>query len=336
MDNGVSILICTYNGKNKLYSTLLALSKLNLTEIPAVELVIVDNNSTDNSLSFCNSLWKELNVPFPLLLLEEKTPGKLNAQNKGLNNCKYEYIVICDDDNALFEDYLSVGYQYLKNHKKVGVLGGQGIAVSIVPIPDWFPEYAYYFACAPQALVTGEVRPVRNVVYGAGMWIRMAAYKQAEQKGFRFLLASRTGKSLSTGGEDSELCWALRFLGYDVWYVDELKFYHHIPAERLTENYRTRLLDGMQANGPLGGLYLRVTKGYITGPVRFFWLKELIYTLIYAVKFPFKKSIKNKKQEWKRIKINLNYFLKERHRYDQKVNELIRYKNSCQKHPVLL
>ncbi len=336
MKQGISILISTYNGKEKLPATLEALSQLKTNQIPGVELILVDNASTDGTAEFTREKWNILGNPFPLLILEESKPGKLNAQENGFAHAAYDYVITCDDDNSFFSDYLDVGYALMEQNPQIGILGGQGIAVSTIPIPDWFSEYAYYYACAPQAPKTGEVRPTRNVVYGAGMWVRMKGYQKAKENGFEFLLASRTGKSLATGGEDSELCWALRFLGYEVWYAEELKFYHHVPAERLTEEYRQRLLEGMQANGPLGGIYLRVAKGYITGPVRFFWLKELIYTLIYAIKLPFNGAVANKRQERRRIKINLNYFLKERHRYGQKVNELIRYKNSCQKHPVLL
>lgn len=336
MKKGVSILISTYNGKEKLPATLEALSQLKTNQIPGVELILVDNASTDGTAAYTQEKWNTLGYPFPLLILEETKPGKLNAQEKGFAHAAYEYVITCDDDNSFFSDYLEVGYSLMEQNPQIGVLGGQGIAVSTIPIPDWFSEYAYNFACAPQAPQTGEVRPIRNVVYGAGMWVRMKGYQKAKENGFEFILASRTGKSLATGGEDSELCWALRFLGYEVWYAEELKFYHHIPAQRLTESYRHRLLEGMQANGPLGNIYIRVNKGEFPDRVHNFWIKELVYTLLYSLQFPFNKAIKDKKREWKRIQINLRYFLKERGQYDEKVNGLLLYKNSCQKHPISL
>lgn len=323
---GVSILISTYNGRQKLGSTLEALALLDRSAAGSVELIVVDNASSDGTSDFSRAKWHELGSPFPLQLLHEPRPGKLNAQELGLAHVRHPFVVICDDDNALFPNYLTVGLGHLLADEGIGVLGGRGIAVSTVPIPDWFAEYAYYFACAPQAPATGEVRPTRNVVYGAGMWLRMEGYHRAKENGFRFIMASRTGTSLSTGGEDSELCWALRFQGYAVWYVDELRFHHHVPADRLTEDYRKRLLNGMHANGPLGGIYLRIAKGEISKPVSYFWLKELAYTLLDIFHLPFG-TMKENGLELKRMMRNIRYFVAERGRYDDAVNQVLTYVN---------
>ncbi len=330
--NGIAILISTYNGAKKLPETLTALSKLDRTGISEVTLTVVDNASTDGTSTVVRSLWDSLGEPFPLVLLQEVTPGKLNAQEAGLKSITQPFVVICDDDNALFPDYLQVGHRYLTENPQIGVLGGRGIAVSDVPLPDWFEEYAYFFACAPQAPSTGEVRPTRNVVYGAGMWIRLEGYTTAKKYGFEFTLASRTGNSLSTGGEDSELCWALRFQGYEIWYVDEMRFHHHVPKDRLTEDYRLRLMNGMQSNGPLGGIYLRLAKDEIREPVRFFWLKEFLYTLNDMLALHFT-DVENKKMEHSRMMNNLRYFFRERGNYDKVINQILNYRHRCTESP---
>jgi glycosyltransferase involved in cell wall biosynthesis len=327
VNRDVSILISTYNGRGKLGSTLEALALLDRGAAGDVELIVVDNASNDGSSDLVRSKWQELGSPFPLLLLNEPRPGKLHAQELGLAQVRTPFVVICDDDNSLFPDYLTIGLGHLLADEGIGVLGGRGIAVSTVPIPDWFEEYSYYFACAPQAPATGEVRPRRNVVYGAGMWLRMEGYRRAKENGFRFILASRTGRSLSTGGEDSELCWALRFQGYAIWYVDEMRFHHHIPADRLSEDYRERLLDGMQSNGPLGRIYLRVGNGEIAQPVRHFWIKELIYTLKDLLLLPISNE-EDKTRELKRMMNNIRYFMIERNRFDDAVNGVLRFKLS--------
>lgn len=327
--NGISILISTYNGKDKLGPTLMALAALDTTGISTMELIVVDNASTDGTSELTRKTWDSLGAPFPLRLISEPKPGKLNAQETGMKLVQQPFVLICDDDNALHADYLQLGLHYLMEHPRIGVLGGNGIAVSTVPIPDWFEAFAYYFACAPQAPATGEVRPTRNVVYGAGMWIRMEGYHRMKANGFRFLIASRTGTSLSTGGEDSELCWAIRFLGYEIWYVDEMRFQHHVPANRLTPDYRERLLKGMYANGPLGGIYLRIAKGELHRPKRLFWLKELLYTLKDLILLPFGKE-PNRQQETWRMWNNIRYFIRERSNYDRAIIQVLDYKQRCQ------
>jgi glycosyltransferase involved in cell wall biosynthesis len=324
----VTILISTYNGRDKLGETLRALARLDTSDVALTHLILVDNASTDGTAAFSKEQWNALGSPYPLQVLHEPRPGKLHAQELGLSMVKTPFVVICDDDNALFPDYLTIGLRYLLADRNIGVLGGRGLAVSNVPIPTWFNAYSYFFACAPQAPATGEVRPTRNVVYGAGMWLRMEGYHRAKEKGFRFIMATRTGTSLSTGGEDSELCWALRFQGYAIWYVQELRFYHHVPADRLTEDYRKRLLMGMHSNGPLGGIYLRIANGEIDRPVKYFWVKELGYTLRDALALPFGR-MKDKKQELRRMVRNIRFFLIKRGEYDAAVNEVLAYAMRC-------
>jgi len=334
-NSGVSIIISTFNGASRLEDTLVALSRLNVSQIPFIELILVDNASTDNTFLFSQELWHKLGTPFPINCLHEETPGKLNAQEKGLKYAKGEFILICDDDNVLFPEYLQIGYKILTDNPRIGVLGGQGIALSTVPLPDWFQNYSYYFACAPQAPATGNVNPTRNVVYGAGMWFRKSAYDKAKQLGFNFILASRTGKKLTTGAEDSELCWAIRFQNFEVWYIEELKFFHHIPPNRLTKDYKIKLIQGMQTNGPYGNLYIRVWKNEISEKVKLFWLKECFYTLFYIFMLPFNHRINNKKVDLKRGVHNITVFLRDRSKYDSKINKLIEYKEKCVKYNVL-
>lgn len=328
MKKSVSILISSYNGRLKLESTLKALSQLDTTNTDFLELIIVDNASTDNTAVFAKELWLKYDTPFELNVLLEKKPGKLYAQELGLKNCQGDFVLICDDDNALNENYLQVGLNYFENHPEIGVLGGQGIAVSTVHIPDWFKEYDYFFACAPQAPKTGNVMPTRNVVYGAGMWIRKSAYLKAKDLGFKFILGSRTGTKLTTGGEDSELCWSIKLLGYEIWYIDEMQFSHHVPEDRLTPLYRNRLIKGMNSNGPLAWIYLRVWKNNMTNEVSNFWLKELIYSFKDLLKVLFKSNMVETK---KILKTNIRFYLSYRSDFDKKFNQVIQYRNKCLK-----
>ena len=320
-------MISTHNGVKRLSSTLHAIAKLDTQKISNVELIVVDNNSNDGTFSLVAELWKSLASPFPLVLLYQPNPGKLAAQELGLSRVHYPYCVICDDDNELSVDYLNIGFNIFENNPKVGIIGGQGIPISSQPFPEWLSKYAYHFAAAPQAETTGPVYNVRNVVYGAGMWIRMQGYITAKNGGFTFRLASRTGRSLATGGEDSELCWAFRFIGYDIWYAENLKFYHHIPASKLSKSYLKKLLRGFHANGPLGKSYLRIWRKEISEPVKFFWFKELVYSLLYLMKLPFNNSIEKKNNDLWRVLNDLRYLITHREKYDSQINKILLFYN---------
>lgn len=325
MQPGFSIIICTYNGATRLASTLQCIAKQKLNAVFNVELLLVDNASTDNTALLSQQLWAAHGAPFELKVISESLPGKINALNTGLAHAKYKYVLTCDDDNSLFEDYLINAYEILSANPQIGALGGRGIAVSTVLIPDWFSEVAYMYACAPQAKRTGDVRPERNVVYGAGMVINMEAYQKAKSAGFVSLLPSRIGKSLVTGAEDGEICWWLRLAGYEIWYADNLQFYHHLPAARLTDEYRKRLVGTMKVGFHVGKLYPRVFKGELTKPIKFFWLKEAIHTLLYMFRIPFNGTC-DKLYDLKRSLSQLKYLLTQRSKYDNILNSLLEAK----------
>ena len=330
MENqGVSILISTYNGATRLSRTLESLSELDTSTIPFVELIIVDNASTDGTLEFSENKWIALGTPFPLKSITENRPGKLHAQEAGLKIASGEYILICDDDNSFYSDYLQIGIKYLNENPKIGVLGGRGIGMSTIEFPEWFEQKSYLYGCAPQAPKTGNVRPTRNVVYGAGMWFRHSAYLKSKSLDYEFILGSRIGSKLITGAEDSEVCWMLIFLGYEVWYIDEMQFHHHITENRLTENYLKKLILGMTESGLTSSIHNRIWNGVISQKVKWFWIKELVYSIREYIKIGFSSLSTNKKLDLKRVKNNILILLKERSKYDEKVNRILDYKEKC-------
>jgi len=325
MGNGVSIIISTFNGKERLGSTLCAIAEQNLSNKFNVEVLLIDNASNDDTAAFVQNKWQELGNPFALKIITEPNPGKINAQNTGFANAQYSYVLICDDDNILDPEYIQNGYNLLISNPQIGALGGRGIPKTEVPLPAWFEDMAYMFACAPQGNKTGDVQPQRNVIYGAGMFVNMLAFNKVKQAGFKSLLPSRIGKSLVTGAEDGEICWWLRLGGYEIWYAENLFFQHYLPASRLTSTYQKKLLTMFKMGFPVGKLYLRIYRGELTKPIKYFWLKEIIYTLIYIPSIPFS-NIKDKWLDLKRSVAQVAYFAQARQGYDNTLVELLEIK----------
>jgi hypothetical protein len=154
------------------------------------------------------------------------------------------------------------------------------------------------------------------------MFLNMVAYRKAIEAGFRVLLPSRIGKSVVTGAEDGELCWWLRFCGFEIWYSENLIFNHHIRPSRLSEEYRISLLTMFKVGFPVGKLYLRIFSGELRKPIKYFWLKELLYTLKYTTKIPFLKGA-DRILEWKRSVAQIKYFARSRSNYDKTYHKLL-------------
>lgn len=242
MTDGISIVICTYNGKDKLVPTLEHIVNQNCN-FP-YELILVDNASTDGTKEFVDQWWKlygRKDVKYTSLI--EPKPGKTFAQELGFSAVRHKFILICDDDNWFSRDYLLQAHDILISNPKIGMLGGMGEAVSNAELPHWFENHKHMYAVGPQDKNEGNITKTKGFVYGAGSVIRtdnwMAITSNAE-----LLLSCRTGDSLVTGG-DNEMGYLIVQSGLEVHWYSSLKFKHYIPSNRLNIDYLVKLRAGV-------------------------------------------------------------------------------------------
>ena len=248
-----SIVICTHNGSPRLGSTLKHLAELDYPS-KEIELLLIDNNSSDGTADYAGTQWKELGEPFRINILSEPRQGLSNARFRGCAEARAEYLVFCDDDNWLQPDYLRVADEVLLPNPEIGVLGGQGVPVTDAPaFPNWFYSYASGYAVGVQAMESGDIS-ARGYVWGAGMILRRETLSAIYGLGIRSLLSDRSGADLGSGG-DSEICKWLLASGYRLWFESALTFKHFIPAQRLTEAYLRGQWRGFEGAGVVLSCY---------------------------------------------------------------------------------
>jgi glycosyltransferase involved in cell wall biosynthesis len=326
----ITICIVSFNGINRLERTLACIAKLIVPPNVKLQLVFVDNASTDDTHTFVTSYCNEHLIHANLILkrLDKNNLGE--ARRLGYKGLNTDFVITCDDDNEFPTDYLLKGLQYFEKNPKIGVLGAKGIVCNDeVSIPAWFDEFAYYFGCGPQAKQTGNVFPIRNVVYGAGMWHRHDILMKAFELGFYSFADSRNGDKLG-GGEDGEVCWAIKFLGFEIWYADDLVFLHRLNKGKFSNEYRNRLIPSLSSHKTIyANIHNRIFRGEIAKKVRFFWLKECFYHFKYLLKEYLKRN-KNP-EEINRTIFCIKSLLKERKNYDRNINKLVNFKKNCDK-----
>ena len=232
---GVSIIICCHNGAERLPETIRHIARQRVPAHIPWELLIIDNGSADDTALVARKEWQKHRVDTYIRIVRESTLGLSYARARGFREARYEYMVMCDDDNWLEEKYVATVYQILSENTNIGAVGGLGKLIYEIEPPS--KELSYIFAAGPQAARTGKV--AENKVYGAGCAVRHSAYQKLIGSGFKSLLTDRKGAELSSGG-DYELCLAIAILGYDIWYDDRLRFTHYITRERLTWAYFVR------------------------------------------------------------------------------------------------
>ena len=132
---GVSVLICTYN-------RLAFLEKLAASiqdQLPAsypLEIVIIDNNSSDGTAAFAREL-AERQPAFRYLF--EGRQGLSHARNAGAKAARHDFLLYLDDDALLPPHYLATLGRLLAEHDP-DFLGGPLYPLYLDPKPAWFPE----------------------------------------------------------------------------------------------------------------------------------------------------------------------------------------------------
>jgi glycosyltransferase involved in cell wall biosynthesis len=229
---GFSIVLCTHNGKSRLRPTLSHIAGLRLPRGYNIELLLIDNASTDGTTLFAQQEWAALGNPFSLRLLTESRSGKGYAVETGYDAAAYSYILTVDDDNWLNADYLEKAIMLFSMDPCIGVLQGLSIAEFEVAAPEWIKKDSLenFLVIGSPIGKTGYF-PINNFgVWGAGMIIYKKDWLYLRSIGFSFLTSKLPGKA---AGEDHELGMALLMMGKKIYYSDELKFKHFMPASRI-------------------------------------------------------------------------------------------------------
>ena len=83
------------------------------------EIIFIDNNSTDESISYLESAEKQGLIK---LIKSPKNLGYGRANNLAAKNAKGEYILIMNNDITVEPDLLQKMVSYMENHSEIGIL----------------------------------------------------------------------------------------------------------------------------------------------------------------------------------------------------------------------
>jgi len=283
MTPGVSVIICCYNSSKRLSETLTHLMNQQYRGF-GFEIIVVDNASTDDTSEVARKILSPGTAEFQIV--QEPQSGLSYARRKGYSTARFEYLLYCDDDNWLAPNYIQLVFESMTNNLKIGILGGLGEAVFEITEPVWFKKYEIDFAVGEQSTANESLSRVEEV-YGAGFTIRKAYLDKLFASGFKSILSDRKGNQLISGG-DVELCYLVKYFGYEVWYNRDLKFKHLMTAPRLNWLYMKRLYEGNGRTNVYTFAYKYFEKhNNIPGEnLRLpFWLDTFIHKVKYTVNY---------------------------------------------------
>jgi glycosyltransferase involved in cell wall biosynthesis len=228
---GVSVVVCCYNSGEVIVPTIKALSRQEVPPDIEYEVILVDNNCTDNTVQLSKDTWK--NPSFPLRIVKEKEPGLIYARKTGVKSARYDILLFVDDDNILNPDWVTKLYHLYQEMPKVAIIGGYNQALIQGNKPSWFDRFENVYACGPR-----DDKPGLNpqFLFGAGLSFRTRIIKSVLFSDLPLFLVGRTKNTLIRG-EDTEMSLRCLLLGWDSYYDSSLRLQHNLLSKRVNWNY---------------------------------------------------------------------------------------------------
>jgi len=136
----ISHIICTYNRAAYLPKALDALAHQNYPDFNDFEVVIINNNSTDNTQEIVDSFMKQY-PDVKVVYAHEEKQGLSNARNKAIEVSTAEWLVFLDDDAYVDADYTLNLVNFIKSTPDIKAIGGPILLDFESPEPHWYTHY---------------------------------------------------------------------------------------------------------------------------------------------------------------------------------------------------
>ena len=119
----VSVVLCTYNRARLLTQALAHIGAAAARSNARVEIIVVDNNSRDDTKSVVAAASRASLAPLRYVL--ETRQGLSFARNRGIQECEGTVIAFTDDDCIVDLDWISALWREFIASPDVAVLGGR-------------------------------------------------------------------------------------------------------------------------------------------------------------------------------------------------------------------
>ena len=236
----LSVILCTYNRDKYIYNVLRSVAENDYPH-DKYEIVLVNNNSSDNTESEC----QRFRADYPdikFLYCVETNQGLSYARNRGIQESRGNLLVYVDDDATVNKAYLRTYADFFDKTPQAVAAGGPILPVYETEEPSWMSHYT-------RQLITGRLylgdrqRPFAHGAYPGG---GNSCYRRSvfDAVGLFNVELGRKGSSL-IGAEEKDLYDKMTTLGMRFYYLPTAILYHIIPPSKLTQDYFDRLTHGI-------------------------------------------------------------------------------------------
>jgi glycosyltransferase involved in cell wall biosynthesis len=225
----LSIAVCTYNRADLLEACLISLGRQVSTD--SVEVIIVDNKSTDETLRVAHRMCDRYSF---MIYCLEQNQGLQHARNCGFKMARGRYIAYLDDDAIAPANYISSLLSTLRS-KKPDILGGPIYPYYTCTKPKWFKDEYEIRRFADRSGFSKTCR-----ISGSNFVIRKSVL---EQLGRFDVSLGIVGNRLGMGGERAVIeSYRHRKpeASQKIFYDLDAYVYHYVPVHKMTLRYQIK------------------------------------------------------------------------------------------------
>lgn len=234
----ISVIICTYNRGEYLRKVLFDLIRQETVSDVSFEVIIVDNNSMDNTKQVCDEFIAKHPELFRYVF--EERQGKTIALNTGIEASKGNVIAFTDDDVVIDERWLFSIKQAFTEYPDCNAFGGRVFALWPDSLPPWIAREGTFrntggaivehdFGDIVRDYSQSEMLPP----IGANMFFARDLFEKYGSFNERLNLKIKKIPML----EDTEFCNRLLKSKEKMLYIPDSVVYHPVYKDRLTKKY---------------------------------------------------------------------------------------------------
>ena len=214
----LSVIIPNWNGKHFLAP---CLDSLLAQSVADIEIIIVDNASTDGSQDFVKS-----NYPAARLIELAQNRGFTGACNAGMDAASGEFVALLNNDTEVAKSWAAAVIQALDAKPDCGIVACKML---LHDQRDRFHTAGDFVTVAGKAGNRGFGQ-LDSGQYDAGDYVFSACGGAAVYRGSLLREVGLLDDDFFFLLEDVDLAWRAQLAGFRVWYAPGAVVYHHLSA----------------------------------------------------------------------------------------------------------
>jgi len=206
----VSVIIVNYNGQNHLENCLKSLMNIAYKNY---EVIIVDNNSTDESIEFVKNTY-----PSIIIIKLDRNYGFAEPNNIGAKIAKGDFLLFLNNDTEVSPNFIEKMVNVLNRDSKIAICQSLLLKPNqeIDSSGDYVDELGRAYSSRKKLTEVKEILSAR----GASMMVKKNYFWDLD--GF--------DKKFFASFEDVDLCWRAWLWGYKVVLVPDSIVYHKVGS----------------------------------------------------------------------------------------------------------